>query len=79
MSRQCRKHDRLLVEAAARLSEGALRKVWDNPDDAQYDTYSLVSSPLPTLYPGIACDKLHERGARPGAGLRPAGTHPSAP
>jgi hypothetical protein len=29
--------DRRLVQAAARLSEEALRKVWDNPDDAEYD------------------------------------------
>jgi len=29
--------DRHLVQAAARLSEDSLRKVWDNPDDADYD------------------------------------------
>ena len=29
--------DRAQVDAAARLSEGAFRKVWDNPDDAEYD------------------------------------------
>ena len=32
-----RDQDRALVYAAARLSEGAFRKVWDNPDDAEYD------------------------------------------
>jgi hypothetical protein len=34
---QRRENDRRLVQAAARLSESALRKVWDNPDDAEYD------------------------------------------
>jgi hypothetical protein len=29
--------DRLLVEAAARVSEPAFAKVWDNPEDAEYD------------------------------------------
>ena len=29
--------DRRLVRAAARASEGSLNKVWDNPDDAEYD------------------------------------------
>jgi hypothetical protein len=29
--------DRPLVRAAARLSEDAFRKVWDNTDDADYD------------------------------------------
>jgi len=29
--------DRLLVQAAARTSEPALAKVWDNPEDAEYD------------------------------------------
>ena len=29
--------DRRLVRAAARLSEDAFRKVWDNTDDADYD------------------------------------------
>lgn len=29
--------DRLLVEAATRLSEPAFAKIWDNPDDAEYD------------------------------------------
>lgn len=32
-----REDDRRLVRAAARLSEESLRKVWDNPDDAEYD------------------------------------------
>ncbi len=32
-----RDEDRLLVKVAAKLSEGAFRKVWDNPDDAEYD------------------------------------------
>jgi len=32
-----RTEDRTLVQAAARLSEDAFRKVWDNPDDAAYD------------------------------------------
>ncbi len=30
--------DRRLVRAAAKLSEEAFRKVWDNTDDAAYDT-----------------------------------------
>ncbi len=29
--------DRDLTTAAARLSEDALRKVWDNPEDDEYD------------------------------------------
>lgn len=29
--------DRLLVRTAAHLSESSLSKVWDNPDDAEYD------------------------------------------
>ena len=29
--------DRHLIRAAARLSEEAFRKVWDNTDDADYD------------------------------------------
>jgi len=29
--------DRSLVSAAAKLSEDAFRKVWDNTDDADYD------------------------------------------
>ncbi len=34
---QHREADRRLVQTASRLSEDALRKVWDNPDDADYD------------------------------------------
>ena len=29
--------DRLLVEAASRISEAAFAAVWNNPDDAEYD------------------------------------------
>ena len=29
--------DRLLAQAASRISEPAFAKVWDNPDDADYD------------------------------------------
>ena len=29
--------DRLLVQAASRISEPVFAKVWDNPDDAEYD------------------------------------------
>jgi len=32
-----REDDRRLTQAAAQLSEDSLRKVWDNPDDAEYD------------------------------------------
>lgn len=32
-----RHQDRELTRAVTRLSEAALRKVWDNPDDAAYD------------------------------------------
>lgn len=32
-----REQDRALVHAAARLSETAVREVWDNSDDAEYD------------------------------------------
>jgi hypothetical protein len=32
-----RENDRRLVQAASRLSEDPLRKVWDNDDDADYD------------------------------------------
>jgi hypothetical protein len=32
-----RDDDRRLVQAAASLSEDALRQVWDNPEDAVYD------------------------------------------
>lgn len=34
---RARQDDRLIVTAAGRLSEDALRRVWDNPDDADYD------------------------------------------
>jgi len=30
--------DRVLVEAASKMSEPAFAAVWDNPDDAEYDT-----------------------------------------
>jgi len=30
--------DRLLVEAASRISEPAFAGVWNNPDDAEYDS-----------------------------------------
>jgi hypothetical protein len=32
-----RYEDWQLTQAAAQLSEDALRNVWDNPDDAEYD------------------------------------------
>ena len=32
-----REDDKGLIQAAARLSEDALLKIWDNPDDAEYD------------------------------------------
>ena len=32
-----REDDRRLVRSAAKLSEAAFQKVWDNPDDAEYD------------------------------------------
>lgn len=32
-----RDEHRSLVSAAARLSESAFQRVWDNPDDADYD------------------------------------------
>jgi hypothetical protein len=32
-----RDEDRHLIKAAAKLSESAFQKVWDNPDDADYD------------------------------------------
>lgn len=32
-----RTEERKLVSATTRLSEDAFRKVWDNPDDADYD------------------------------------------
>ena len=34
---QRREDDRCLVQTASRLSENALRKTWDNADDADYD------------------------------------------
>ncbi len=34
---KARDQDRALSHAAARLSEEAFRKVWDNADDAEYD------------------------------------------
>ena len=30
--------DRLIVKAASRLSEPAFPEVWNNPDDAEYDS-----------------------------------------
>ncbi|MDX6611509.1 MAG: hypothetical protein QOD75_695 [Blastocatellia bacterium] len=30
--------DRLTIEAASKLSEQVFAQVWDNPDDAEYDT-----------------------------------------
>ena len=32
-----RDQDRALTQAAARLSQDAFAKIWDNPDDADYD------------------------------------------
>ncbi len=32
-----RDDDRLLTTASARLSEKSFHKVWDNPEDAEYD------------------------------------------
>jgi hypothetical protein len=32
-----RDEERRLLKAAAKLSENAFQKVWDNPDDAAYD------------------------------------------
>jgi hypothetical protein len=32
-----RNEERLLSRAATKLSEAAFQKVWDNPDDAEYD------------------------------------------
>jgi hypothetical protein len=32
-----REDDHHLTQAAAHLSEDSLKKVWDNPDDAEYD------------------------------------------
>jgi|SRR5436305_4488377 len=39
--------DRRLSQAAAQLSEDVLRKVWDNPEDAEYD--ALGSGPTFTI------------------------------
>lgn len=32
-----RSEDRLLVYTATQLSEAAFAKIWDNPEDAEYD------------------------------------------
>ena len=32
-----RSEDRLLTQAAAKLSEKSFKEVWNNPDDAEYD------------------------------------------
>jgi hypothetical protein len=32
-----REEDQRLSQAVAKLSEAALQRVWDNPDDAEYD------------------------------------------
>ena len=32
-----RRDDRRLADAVTKLSENAFRKVWDHPDDADYD------------------------------------------
>ena len=32
-----RSEDRLLVYTATKLSEAAFAKIWDNPEDAEYD------------------------------------------
>jgi hypothetical protein len=32
-----RQDERRLTQAATKLAEGSLEKVWDNPDDAAYD------------------------------------------
>ncbi len=34
---QQREEDRHLTRSATKLSEAAFHKVWDNPDDADYD------------------------------------------
>lgn len=33
-----RDHDRMLTNAITKLSEPSFEKVWDNPDDDEYDT-----------------------------------------
>ena len=35
---KARDQDRALSQVMSRMSEETLRKVWDNPDDAEYDT-----------------------------------------
>ncbi|MBF8300835.1 MAG: hypothetical protein HW394_1205 [Acidobacteria bacterium] len=35
---KARDQERSLTHAASRLSEDAFRTVWDNPDDAEYDS-----------------------------------------
>ncbi len=32
-----RQNERLLTQAAAKLSEDVFKQVWDNPEDAEYD------------------------------------------
>ena len=39
-----------LVRAATRLSEDASRKVWDNPDDGEYDRLSRFGEVIPVGY-----------------------------
>ena len=34
---RAREEDRTLTQAAGRMSEQALARVWDNPEDAAYD------------------------------------------
>jgi hypothetical protein len=34
---QQREEDRRLIRSVTKLSEAAFQKVWDNPDDAEYD------------------------------------------
>ena len=36
--KQDQQSDRQLTQAATRLSSGAFARVWDNPEDAVYDT-----------------------------------------
>jgi Protein of unknown function (DUF2281) len=36
------KDDRLLVQAAAKISESCFATVWDNPDDAEYDKLTAM-------------------------------------
>ena len=37
MRSKAKRDDSSLVRAAAKLSEGVFKKVWDNPDDDVYD------------------------------------------